>query len=324
MPFYNGRRYVEEALNSVRAQSYPNLELIVVDDGSDAENSEQICRLLTQLHVKHAYVKQPNQGIAGAYNRAITLARGELVSFIEQDDVWLPGKLEGDVRYLGAHPNAGMVYSRYWLGDSRGAKRELSQLTLCGSCFRELFQMTLTGPTILPFTAVTIRRSILDCIGPFDEALRISVDYGVWLRVAFDKDIGFVNTPTFVYRIHEGNASKNGVAALEDDRRIIEGWARNREAVRALGKGAVKRRLAANYDDLAFAYARAGNARRAMEVRARQVALAPLSALAWMRLLGAALSPPWRSRLIWYRVRLVGAAIAFCRSLARLLRLPGR
>jgi glycosyltransferase involved in cell wall biosynthesis len=320
MPFYNGRRYVEEALNSVRAQGYPNLELVVVDDGSDTENSEHICRLLTKLHVTHAYVKQPNRGIAGAYNRAITLARGELVSFIEQDDVWLPGKLEGDVRYLGAHPNAGMVYSRYWLGDSRGAQGGLSQLQLWGSCFRELFQTTLTGPTILPFTAVTIRRSILDRVAPFDERLRISVDYSVWLRVAFAAEIGFIDAPSFIYRIHDANASKNSLVALEDDRRIIEGWAHNRGAVRALGKDAVKRRLAANYGDLAFAYARAGNARAEMQVRARQVALGPLSAFAWMRLLDAALSPRWRSRLTWYRVRFIGAATAFCRSLGRLLR----
>jgi hypothetical protein len=217
-----------------------------------------------------------------------------------------------------------MVYSRYWLGDSRGLQMGLSQLEVRGSCFRELFRMTLTGPTILPFTAVTIRRRVLDRVGIFDEALRISVDYSVWLRVASVANIGFIDVPTFVYRIHEGNTSKNGVVALEDDRRIIEGWARKRDAVRTLGKCAVTRRLAANYDDLAFAYARTGNARGEMEVRARRVTLDPLSALAWMHLLDAALSSRWRSRLRWYRVRFIRVATAFCRSLGRLLRSPVR
>src|SRR5688572_14285424 len=99
MPVYNGARYLAESLASAEAQTYPHFEIVVINDGSHDASGE-----IAQNFPHVRYWEQENQGIAAARNRAVSLARGELLAFLDHDDLWAPTKLELQVRYMQEHP----------------------------------------------------------------------------------------------------------------------------------------------------------------------------------------------------------------------------
>src|SRR5437667_12630279 len=105
IPCYNGERYLAEAIESVLAQRYEPLEIIVVDDGS-TDRSAEVAR-----HFGDAvqYVCQPHAGAAAARNRGVGLATGDLIAFLDADDVWTEGRLARQVQVLEADPSVGMV-----------------------------------------------------------------------------------------------------------------------------------------------------------------------------------------------------------------------
>ena len=121
IPTYNRREYVQEAIDSVLAQSYTDYELIVVDDGSNDSTGEA---LHSRYGDRLAYEWRPNAGVSAARNRGLELARGEFIAFLDSDDVWLPQKLQQQVAFLDESPG-------HWRrvlsgrGDRRAGPRQL-------------------------------------------------------------------------------------------------------------------------------------------------------------------------------------------------------
>lgn len=109
MPAYNARPYIAEAMQSVLSQDYPNIELIVVDDGSVDGSAE--CAKMFGDRVK--VIRQANAGVAAARNKGLDEAKGELIAFLDADDVWLPGKISAQVEYLRQHPETAVVYGTF-------------------------------------------------------------------------------------------------------------------------------------------------------------------------------------------------------------------
>src|SRR5512143_3730544 len=101
MPVYNGARYLRQALESALAQTYRPLEIVVVDDGSTDETPAILAEFGTRIRA----LRQPNSGSAAARNAALDAARGELIAFLDADDLWLPQKLAVQVEYLREHPD---------------------------------------------------------------------------------------------------------------------------------------------------------------------------------------------------------------------------
>src|SRR4029079_2498347 len=99
VPVYNGERYLREALESVFAQTYRAIEVIVVDDGSPDDSGT-----IGQSFPEVRYIHQTNQGVAAARNNGIEAARGEFFAFLDQDDLWVPEKLNVQVEYFLGHP----------------------------------------------------------------------------------------------------------------------------------------------------------------------------------------------------------------------------
>ncbi|MBZ8138295.1 hypothetical protein CLD22_00070 [Rubrivivax gelatinosus] len=303
MPVYNGERYVAEALRSLAAQTWPRLQFIVVNDGSTDGSEAQILSCGLELE----YVAQANAGIASAYETGIARARGEYVAFLEHDDVWLPDKLAREMALFEARPQLGMVYSRYYVADADGrhGPERTSQLELRGDCFGQLLAQTLSGPTILPFSSATVRREVLERIGPLDRSLAISIDYDTWLKIAFSSEIGFVAEPGLLYRQHAGNTSRNGLRAVQDDIRIVERWARRADAVSRAGRRTFRDRLVQAHRDLAWMQAQAGDTGAARASLARAAWLNPGSLWSWSRLAWACVPASMRARLHWYGTKLL-------------------
>jgi glycosyltransferase involved in cell wall biosynthesis len=192
LPVFNGEAFLGEAIESVLAQTWSPVELIVVDDGS-TDRSGEIARAYPL-----SYVHQENSGVAAARNRGVEAAQGELLSFIDQDDVWLPEKLERQVAALEKDPGAGICSCRFEMFLEPGAEvPDWADAGLLAGSHR-----TAQVGTLL------VRREVFDAVGPFDTSYFAANDTDWFLR---GRDLGvgvvFVEEPLQRYRIHSGNAS---------------------------------------------------------------------------------------------------------------------
>ena len=118
IPSWNTAAYVGEAVDSALAQTYPNIEIIVVDDGS-TDNTKELLQPYADAGKIH-YVYQANKGLAGARNTGIRMAKGEYIAFLDDDDEWLPAKLDRQVAFLDADHSVSMVFCKEWLMDAEG------------------------------------------------------------------------------------------------------------------------------------------------------------------------------------------------------------
>jgi len=182
---YNTASYVAEAVESVLAQTYKDYEIIVVDDGSTDNTREVLMPYMDRIR----YVWQKNQERSAARNHGIRLAQGELIAFLDADDVWLPDKLERQVAALDGHDQAVLV-----CGPAQNIDAEGRPISFWGSAYlggepggevevRHHGQEMLFGSPILPCTVV-VRREALDRAGPFDTRLSLGEDWEMWLRLA--------------------------------------------------------------------------------------------------------------------------------------------
>lgn len=185
---YNGERFLKETLESVFAQDFESFEVVFVDDGSEDRTGE----IAQSFPVR--YVRQPNQGLPAARNAGLAVARGDLVAFLDDDDVLPPTKLSAQVRYLDEHPETGCVLGRQeWIFDGVEAPRMARD-----PVFGELGGIQLV-------TAM-IRRRVLEDLGGFDPSYRYAEDRDLFIRMR-EHGVGIAVLPEVVLhkRLHGSN-----------------------------------------------------------------------------------------------------------------------
>jgi glycosyltransferase involved in cell wall biosynthesis len=162
IPVHNGERFLGDAVQSAVAQDHRPLEVIVVDDGS-TDGSGMLADRLAAAHPEVRATSQPNAGPAAARNLGITLARGDMVAFLDADDVWPPGSLSSRVRHLAEHPEVGCVLGRQEQVLEPGIPEPawLAPDPILGD------------PGGLNLVACLVRRSVLEDVGGFDPSYRV-------------------------------------------------------------------------------------------------------------------------------------------------------
>ncbi len=201
IPSYNTAQYIGEALDSVFAQSFKDYEVIVINDGSP--DSLELERVLQPYSTRIRYLKKENGGLASARNAGIRVSRGELLVMFDSDDIWLPGYLEKQVAAITASPDIAVSYTNATLfGDSPLAGKDF--MSLFPSEGEVTFFSMLEEKVHVMGTSM-VRRNVIMEAGLYDEKLRSSEDFELWLRVAH-KGWKFVYTrePLFLYRRREG------------------------------------------------------------------------------------------------------------------------
>src|SRR5688572_15366487 len=166
IPAYNAARFLPRAVESVLNQSYRPLEVTVIDDGS----TDDTARVLEPYRGAIHYLRQPNGGPARARNQGIAQTRGELVAFLDADDLWLPNKLSIQVRSLQDNPRAGVVHSdTFYLDNTTGvqSRRGNPPTDFTGDCYPLMFQRNR-----ITLSTVVVRRECLEQVGGFDERIR--------------------------------------------------------------------------------------------------------------------------------------------------------
>jgi glycosyltransferase involved in cell wall biosynthesis len=275
LPIYNGARYLAEAIESVLGQTYPHFEVVAINDGSRDRSNEIVGRYLASGRVK--YIEQSNQGVAGARNAGIARSSGEFIALLDQDDVWLPDKLEKQVAFMDAHPEAALVHARVSCIDGAGLPMNCKGwiyvgADACGLCAEQL----LRGNRIAPLT-VLIRRSCLEQVGVFEPAFEPADDWHLWLRMAVRFPLGFLDSVVGMYRVHDANESKNLLKMKSSEIAVMEFFRSSYpKHVRRMNRQAIESKLIAFYEEAArlqLGKGRPGEAevlhRRALEMKLR-------------------------------------------------------
>jgi glycosyltransferase involved in cell wall biosynthesis len=183
---------VVEAVESVFEQTFKDFELIVVDDGSTDDTASILANLGTGLRL----FRQEHRGVSAARNRGLAEAGGELIAFLDSDDLWLPEKLAVQVSYLRTFPRAALCHTEeIWLRRGQRVNPRRRHAKASGKAFVKLLRESLISPS-----AVVIRRSVLERAGGFDESLPACEDYALWLKLARTCDIHLIDRPLVIKR----------------------------------------------------------------------------------------------------------------------------
>jgi len=211
IPTHDRGRVVVEAIESALAQTHPPLEVIVVDDGSTDDTAERVGRL---RDARVRYLRRSHAGVSAARNAGIAVATGDLVAFLDSDDLWKPDKVEAEIAALARYPSAGGVFSDLEKVDGATfvpsfmrRTRVFSRL-LAERAYRDglllsarALSLCLLQEVPIKTPALTVRRSALERAGGFNEAWTSSEDWEFLLRFARRESLVYVDRPLAVIRI---------------------------------------------------------------------------------------------------------------------------
>lgn len=209
---YNQARFVVETLESVKAQTYKNTELIIVDDCSSDNSVEIVNRWLHENSVQCTFIRhEKNQGICKSLNEALDATTGKYVSMIASDDIWFPDKIARQVALMEAQAESvGVVYSDAFEIDEAGNALPLMFI----EAHRKLPQMpqgeildTLVEGNFIPGMTTLIRRSCYNKVGLYDESLPWE-DWDMWMRIARHYSFLHSPAPSANYRTHANSYSR--------------------------------------------------------------------------------------------------------------------
>lgn len=220
IPSYNCARYLGRAIDSVSHQTYKDFDIVLVDDGSTDDTKD----VAMQYGRRLTYLYQQNQGVSAARNYAIAKASGELLAYLDADDMWYPGKLEEQVAFLDAHQECGMVHSETSVINEQDEilharfNQETNRPVPQGHCLQALLRRS----HIQTLTVVE-RRKCFDSVGGFDERLPIVQDYLHWIMIAAEGyEIGYLAEPLGKYRWRIGSLMGSPIRLLNDHVRLCD------------------------------------------------------------------------------------------------------
>jgi glycosyltransferase involved in cell wall biosynthesis len=217
IPCYNGEAYLKEAIESALAQSYPRVEIIVVDDGS-TDNSSEIAQ---KLPVR--YVRQQNRGLTASRNLGIRESKGSYVVFLDADDRLKPDAIETGLRVLAGRPDCAMAVGDHTFVSENGSHLSDSRKDCLVAAH---YEALLKSNFIEMISSVLFRRNVLEDMGGFDTGLRVAEDYELYLRIARKYPICCHAAVVAEYRMHQTNVSLNSELMLTMTLRVLGSQAR--------------------------------------------------------------------------------------------------
>jgi glycosyltransferase involved in cell wall biosynthesis len=214
IPSYNHARYLSDAIDSILAQDYPHIELIVIDDGSTDGSKDILAQYTGRIH----WEAQPNQGQVATLNRGWVMSRGEILGYLSADDLLLPGAVAEEVHCLRGNPDAVLAYCDFNLIDPNSAV--VRRVSTPEFDYREM----VTRFVCAPGPGALFRRAAFEKAGLWDPNFHQMLDYEYWLRLG---RVGkFVHVPRVLaaYRVHPGSQTFAATHQIrpEEPVRIIE------------------------------------------------------------------------------------------------------
>ena len=211
LPVYNGAGFLQGGIESILSQSYRNIELIIINDGSSDDSAKIISKFKDpRIRVYH----QENQGLSATLNRSINLAKGEYLARQDQDDLSLTERLEKQVSFLDAHPSCGMVggWAEIWVGNVKSDR--VHQHPTESSHLK--YDLLFDNPFV--HSSVMLRKSACETVGLYstDKARQPPEDYELWSRVARHFEVANIPEVLLVYREVPNSMSRAGMSPFLD------------------------------------------------------------------------------------------------------------
>lgn len=199
---YNGAKYIAETIESIRCQTWQNWELIIVDDGSD----DNTCEIITGIKDERIYLYKAGRiGVNGTIkNRGLSKTEGELIAFIDHDDLWHPAKLEKQIAALQEYPAAGFCLTGGYNFKTKGEPIEYFNKQKEGVLFDNIFLSIFKSEIAVWTQALLVRRECLDVAGLFSET-SLFADPDFITRLAYHCKAIVLYEPLIYHRLHETN-----------------------------------------------------------------------------------------------------------------------
>jgi glycosyltransferase involved in cell wall biosynthesis len=221
MPTFDRPQFLGPAVESLLAQTFPDWELIVADDGSGAASTRNYLKLLhAPPRISVVWLAHSGRP-AVARNAALRVARGEYVAFLDSDDLWLPEKLATQITSLRHHPQRKWSYTAFSVVDAAGRPKVAGPVRKRPVVSGWIAERLLNDETLIALPSVVVQRELLQELGTFDERLVMCEDDELWLRLALKSEIDGIDQPLTVIRRHEQHCGDDATA-WRDRRRVFE------------------------------------------------------------------------------------------------------
>lgn len=262
IPTYKRLELLPRAIRSVIHQTHQNFEIIVVDDDRDGSAMSTV-RAFADDRIRYSG-NERNKGAAGSRNTGILKSTGEFIAFLDDDDEWLPDKLDKQISQLRHQPaTVGWAYSGYLDVDEVTGKILSEQWReKKGNIYNDLMVENCVGSA----STVVIRKECFNAVGMFDETLPCSEDYDLWIRIGKEFEIECVSEPLFKYSIHQSKITTDSGAQ-----------ARGIELMRQKHKetGISATYFSNAYVDLGIVHCLSGNMKRGRQLFWKSIQVAP-------------------------------------------------
>jgi glycosyltransferase involved in cell wall biosynthesis len=299
---YNGESYIKSAINSVIKQTYKNIEIIVVDDGSKDDTYEKIKPYIKKIK----YIYQKNSGISCARNTGIKSAEGDFIAFLDHDDLWLPEKIEEQVKYFLDNPQEVFVHSSIKYINHKG------ELIIPDSYWCELkinnsvenIKEILMHYAMFPSTMM-IKKRVFEEFGYFDPDFVNCQGYELCLRIAKKYRLGYLDEPLVLYRISDGSHSNDPIRFDYYRIKVVETFlSKHKNIYKDIKRRDIKKRLFNLYYSMGKTLEWKNEHKQAKIFYLKALKKQPLNINIIRKVFWLSLTKSQRAKINWYKKRI--------------------
>lgn len=220
IPAYNMADYTVLTVESVLKQTYPHVEVLVIDDGSKDDTAAKLLPFGEKIQYHH----QLNGGACSARNYGIRLAKGEILAFVDCDDLYHPEKIAVGVNYFQQNPDVGLLHTAVRLVDGQGAEIRTKHLSITEQ--PKMIHQQLVQGNFIHNPTVMVRRACFDTVDGFDEALFPPADWDMWLRISEQYLCGYIDLALSDYRVVSQGCFRQFERTMRESRLVIDRYFR--------------------------------------------------------------------------------------------------
>lgn len=237
IPAYNHEKFVADSIKSIIDQTYQNIELYIVNDGSTDNSHEEISKLndaCKNRFVNFEYINRENRGLTPTLNEVLSKCSGEYFMMMASDDIALKDKIEKQVNCLNENSEYGICFGKAIGLDENSQRIDKYKNKYKNYKLLHTFEDLIVSNTIIAPT-VMLRTSTLVEVGGYDERYKLE-DLPLWLKMSKKAPAKYIDEDLIYYRDHDSNVSKDRLFMIEEERRILMDWKDDPSFTKAIDK----------------------------------------------------------------------------------------